>query len=90
MTTMQLHILGPAFGLPSIDAECIAAVALVKTYCESEGRSWELVPAYHGPAGSTLPTLHDGESLHRGYRNIARHLGDKSGLDEKQKADYTA
>ena len=24
---LELHVLGPAFGLPSIDAECIAAIA---------------------------------------------------------------
>lgn len=27
--TLQLHVWGPAFGLPSIDAECLAAIAYV-------------------------------------------------------------
>lgn len=27
---LELHILGPAFGLPSIDAQCLAAVAYMQ------------------------------------------------------------
>lgn len=87
---MHLHVLGPAFGLPSIDRESIAAVALVKTYCAKTSRSWELVPAHDDVAGSTLPTLYDEAHVVHGYRNIARHLGAISELDEKRKADYAA
>jgi hypothetical protein len=41
---LELHIWGPAFGLPSIDAECIATVA----YCQRvvpKGQ-WSLVTSY--------------------------------------------
>ena len=45
-----LYIWGPAFGLPSIDAECIATVA----YCHltlgaHESVAWSVVPG-HDPA----------------------------------------
>lgn len=67
---MKLFILGPAFGLPSIDAECIAAVALVKQSVETG--AWSLVPS-HDQTKKT-PYLQDGEMDVCGFDNIARYL----------------
>ena len=87
---MQLHILGPAFGLPSIDPDCIAAVAILKTYCEKHNQSWELIPAHDNVGGSSFPVLYDGSATVRGYRNIVKHLGEDVELTEQQKADHHA
>lgn len=95
---MRLHILGPAFGLPSIDPECTAAVALVKTYCEKEGKQWELVPSHETSTSDCLPLLEDGEVSIRGFGNIVKHLSGGKGsipgwaasLSPEQEADQTA
>jgi len=47
--TYQLHIWGPAFGLPSIDPECLAATAYLKSALPRD--AWVLVPA-HDPSWS--------------------------------------
>jgi sorting and assembly machinery component 37 len=58
---LELHIWGPAFGLPSIDAECIAAVAYLH-HAAASPTDWRLVPS-NDPSGSAdstsspLPTL---------------------------------
>lgn len=95
---MKLHILGPAFGLPSIDAECIAAVALVKTHCESINEHWELVASHEAAPGTRLPSLEDNNKSYSGFSSIARHLSDASGnisgiasdLTAEQRADSSA
>jgi sorting and assembly machinery component 37 len=38
---LELHVWGPAFGLPSIDAECLAAIAYLR-HCLNDGE-WVLV-----------------------------------------------
>ena len=40
--SIKLHIWGPAFGLPSIEPDCIAAVAYLKATVPIG--SWSLVP----------------------------------------------
>jgi hypothetical protein len=48
---LQLHTWGPAFGLPSIEAECIATIA----YCQRvipKGQ-WALVADYDTTVGAT-------------------------------------
>lgn len=48
---LELHVWGPAFGLPSIDPECIATVS----YCQQvipEGQ-WSLVASYDKSVGLT-------------------------------------
>jgi len=37
---LELHVWGPGFGLPSIDAECLATIAYLRN---CEGAEWELV-----------------------------------------------
>jgi len=43
---LELHIWGPAFGLPSIDPECIAAVAYLAKLALPEEIEWMIVPDY--------------------------------------------
>lgn len=48
---LELHVWGPAFGLPSIDPECIATVL----YCQQvipKGQ-WSLVASYDKSVGLT-------------------------------------
>lgn len=95
---MKLYILGPAFGLPSIDAECIAAVALVKTYCENNNQSWELIASHEPTPGARLPLLEDRSASYPGFNVISSHLADASNnipglaadLTPEQRADAAA
>lgn len=85
---MRLHILGPAFGLPSIDAECVAAVALVKTHCSRLSIDWEIVPDHRHE--QELPRLVDDDAVHRGFDSIARHLNAYSELSAEDRANSAA
>lgn len=96
---MRLHILGPAFGLPSLDAECIAAVALLKRYSTGSGQHWELVASHEAPTGAQLPFLEVDGERYSGFDRIAHHLIEASGssvpglttnLTPQQRADATA
>lgn len=95
---MKLYVLGPAFGLPSIDAECTAAVALLKVFCRKHHQAWELVATHEHGSTTSLPLLVDGGCTTRGYKSIARYLakangdidGLLTGLSPKQKADHAA
>lgn len=88
---MRLFILGPAFGLPSIDAECIAAVALVKQRVR-EGE-WTLIPTHDQTR--RIPYLEAGDEYISGFENIVRYLdtkypGSSPSLSATQRADSTA
>jgi len=51
---MELHILGPAFGLPSLDPDCIAAAVYLHELLPPE--QWVLVAAHDtslSPTGET-------------------------------------
>ena len=90
MQFLHLHVLGPAFGLPSIDAECIAAAALLRLYVE-EG--WTISPSHD--QARRLPRLIDGHESIYGFSNIAKHLGEKYpdhlySSDQAQRAHSTA
>ncbi|PVH94945.1 hypothetical protein DM02DRAFT_645627 [Periconia macrospinosa] len=70
----ELHIWGPAFGLPSIDAECIATVAYF-TRIIPQGQ-WTLV-ADHDTSASPqhdFPMLVDGAIKTTGFANIVSYL----------------
>ncbi|KAJ5574257.1 uncharacterized protein N7459_008684 [Penicillium hispanicum] len=95
---LQLHVWGPAFSLPSIEAQCLAAIA----YCSlvlPKG-SWELVASSDpslAPTGE-LPALQNGAEWVSRFRNIVDYLrqyshGDwdlDSALDDTARADNTA
>ncbi|KAG9897085.1 hypothetical protein KCU98_g11252, partial [Aureobasidium melanogenum] len=96
---MKLHILGPAFGLPSIDAECIAAVALIERYTQGSSQAWALVASHEAAPGTRLPFLQVGDETYSGFDRIAQYLIDTSGstvpglatnLTAQQQADATA
>ena len=40
----ELHVWGPAFGLPSIDPQCLATIAYLKLSLEDD--AWALVADY--------------------------------------------
>lgn len=88
---MQLFVLGPAFGLASIDAECNAAVALLQLRVEDD---YEIIPTHNQK--HRLPHLIDGRTRISGFSNIVRHLANKrvadehTELDPQQRADSLA
>ncbi|KAL8813963.1 MAG: hypothetical protein Q9223_006782 [Gallowayella weberi] len=78
---LQLHVWGPAFNLPSIDPQCLAAIAyLSQAVPQSE---WELVPSSDPTLSPTreLPALRDDLSWIAGFQNIIAHLLEKSDGD---------
>lgn len=90
---LQLYVLGPAFGLPSIDAECNAAVALLKSHFGPDDSAWEIIPTHQHK--TTLPYLRsdDNRTLY-GYGAISEYLSTTSSakniLTPTQTADSTA
>ncbi|KAF2738459.1 hypothetical protein EJ04DRAFT_541381 [Polyplosphaeria fusca] len=95
---LRLHVWGPAFGLPSIDAECIAAVAYLNRIVPRD--HWVLI-SDHEPSISLrgeLPALVDGAATITGFVDIVAHLRNHhSGaydldyhLTQQQQIDRTA
>ncbi|KAF4451208.1 tom37 protein [Fusarium austroafricanum] len=94
---LDLHVWGSAFGLPSIDPECLAII----TYLHSSlpVSAWRLIPS-NDPSispSNTLPALHHGVVWISGFAPIVEYLGDKSigddldaGLTDIQQADRVA
>ncbi|MCJ1463721.1 hypothetical protein MMC07_002330 [Pseudocyphellaria aurata] len=95
---LELHIYGPAFSLPSIDAQCLAAVAYVNQAVRRD--EWILVASCDSTASPTkeLPVLLDDTRWIGGFQNIVDHLRKRSirgSLDSdnhssQEKADITA
>lgn len=88
---MQLFVLGPAFGLPSIDAHCLAAVALFKEYTKAHSEEWSIITTHE--QFPRLPYLKTKDNkIISGFHNIARHLQSpaNSPLSPEQTADATA
>lgn len=84
---MQLHVLGPAFGLPSIDPECVAGVAVLQLWAP-EG--WKIVPTHD--LARRLPFLVDDGECIEGFKNISdrvakRMFSESNALDETQRAN---
>ncbi|XXH05450.1 hypothetical protein Hte_011877 [Hypoxylon texense] len=93
---LELHVWGPAFGLDSIDPECLGAIACFRHFVPRE--DWSLIasndaavsPDYH------LPALHHGGTWTSGYANIISYLTGcgKLSIDDDltplQKADALA
>ncbi|KAF2764601.1 hypothetical protein EJ03DRAFT_19184 [Teratosphaeria nubilosa] len=82
---VELHILGPAFGLASIDSRCLAAVALLQLHLPSEYR---LVPTQ--TEQDRLPLLIDNGNRIYGFNNIVRHLDVSGYLSSDQTANAIA
>ncbi|KAK0120366.1 hypothetical protein ONS95_011769 [Cadophora gregata] len=95
---LELHVWGPAFGLPSIDAHCLAAIAYLQQ-AVPRGK-WQLI-ASSDPGLSpskTLPALRSGDVWISGFRNIFHYVAQFSagewildaGLLEQESADCIA
>ncbi|KOS38062.1 hypothetical protein ACN38_g11132 [Penicillium nordicum] len=95
---LQLHVWGPAFSLPSIDAQCLAAIAYCSEVLPKD--SWELIASSDPSVSPTgeLPALQNGSVWVSRFRNIVDYLRQYSegawnldqNLDDVQKADSVA
>lgn len=70
---LVLSVLGAAFGLPSIDAECAAAAALLKLHFGDDQQAWSIKSTHESP--ELLPMLVDGDVSISGFSSICDHLG---------------
>ncbi|KAI0099248.1 hypothetical protein GGR51DRAFT_535990 [Nemania sp. FL0031] len=72
--SFQLHVWGPAFGLDSIDAECLAAIAAFRHILYPD--EWSLIASNDTSLSPdhTLPVLFHNDSWISGYRNIISYL----------------
>ena len=96
---LELHIWGPAFGLPCIDAECLGCISYLRQ-CAIEKEDWVLIPSSDPNVSPTreLPALKSGTLWISRYRNIVDYLKQYSGgewdldheLDKQQQADSIA
>lgn len=97
---LELHTWGPAFDLPSIDAQCLATIYYLQNVLGRPGESWVVIPSSDprvSPLGE-LPALRDAETWVAGFSNIIAYLRDVSdgewdldkSLDEAQRADRAA
>ncbi|KAK7885731.1 hypothetical protein LTR67_010083 [Exophiala xenobiotica] len=97
---LELHTWGPAFDLPSIDAQCLATIYYLQNVLGRPGEAWVLIPSSDprvSPLGE-LPALRDAETWVAGFSNITAYLRDVSNgewdldrsLDEAQRADRAA
>lgn len=69
-----LYVLGAAFGLPSIDAECTAAITVLSLRFGNDQKEWSIKSTHASP--STLPLLIDGDQSISGLSSICAHLQD--------------
>ncbi|KAI4269070.1 MAG: hypothetical protein L6R38_007609 [Xanthoria sp. 2 TBL-2021] len=75
---LQLHVWGPAFGLPSIDPQCLAAIAYMSQAVPQP--KWKLIASSDPTLSPTreLPALRDDSIWIGGFQNIVAHLLEKS------------
>ncbi|KAF8428314.1 outer mitochondrial membrane transport complex protein-domain-containing protein [Tirmania nivea] len=83
---MELHIWGPAFGLPSIDPECLAAIAYFRCIPDLNppsptSKPWRIVPSSNPLLSPTrtLPALRDEHVwIGGGFNGVVEYLRKKS------------
>ncbi|KAH6657315.1 outer mitochondrial membrane transport complex protein-domain-containing protein [Truncatella angustata] len=94
---LELHIWGSAFGLPSIDPECLAALSYLGHAVPQE--DWSLVASNDASVSPDhiLPALHHEGTWTSGYTNIVSYLGQRNPvwsidgtLSKTQQADTLA
>ncbi|KAF3915884.1 Metaxin-1 [Arthrobotrys entomopaga] len=77
-TIVELHVWNRAFGLPSLDPECLAAIAFLSTAIPQD--LWVLVESNNinlSPNGA-LPALKDGSRWIGGFDSIVSYLSSRS------------
>ncbi|KAE8373534.1 Tom37 C-terminal domain-containing protein [Aspergillus bertholletiae] len=92
---LELHVWGPAFSLPSIEAQCLATIAYFSLAVPKD--AWVLVASSDPSVSPTceLPALRNGSTWVSRFRNIVDYLRQYSngewdldgGLSGLQKAD---
>ncbi|KAF3023526.1 hypothetical protein E8E14_008474 [Neopestalotiopsis sp. 37M] len=94
---LELHIWGPAFGLPSIDPESLAALSYLGHVVPTG--DWSLIASNDAALNpdQTFPALHHNGTWISGYTNIVKYLGLQnpawsidSALSRTQQADTLA
>lgn len=103
MSALELHVYGPAFGLPSIDVGCLAAIALLQNCLEPDTKAWRVIASNDASLNpfNELPALKDGNLWIAGFRNIAKYIDTTRSsiplkpdfnfdLDDAQRADTEA
>ncbi|KAM0260823.1 hypothetical protein ACHAQJ_002590 [Trichoderma viride] len=94
---LDLHVWGPAFGLPSIDAECLAIITYLHNALPDS--SWRLIPSNDPSASPSnlLPALNHDGNWTSGFQPIVQYLTSAAlcnGLDQElspiQRADSVA
>ncbi|KAI1129210.1 hypothetical protein F5Y10DRAFT_276909 [Nemania abortiva] len=85
--SFQLHVWGSAFGLDSIDAECLAAIAAFRHILHSD--DWSLIASNDTSLSPdhTLPALFHHDTWISGYRNIIAYLIQHTTSHRKPLAD---
>ncbi|CAK7269979.1 hypothetical protein SEPCBS119000_003852 [Sporothrix epigloea] len=98
--SFELHIWGPAFGLPSIDPECLAAVTYLSAAAPRD--TWTVVATSPSAVSCTLPALRDaqtGQWVAAGFDSLVAFVRARTppsftdldaGLTPVQVADATA
>ncbi|KAK6521274.1 hypothetical protein TWF506_001498 [Arthrobotrys conoides] len=90
MSPIELHVWNRAFGLPSLDPECLAAIAFLSSAIPQD--LWVLVESNNAsvsPNGS-LPALKDGPQWIGGFDAIVSYLNSKSAGGSDIDRDLTA
>ncbi|CAJ2499879.1 Uu.00g027320.m01.CDS01 [Anthostomella pinea] len=97
---LELHVWGPAFGLDSIDPECLAAIACFR--CALSSENWTLIASNDASLSpdNVLPALYHKGTWTSGYANIVGYLKQHAGgetnllidhdLTPQQRADLVA
>ncbi|KAF9096483.1 hypothetical protein BGX27_001127 [Mortierella sp. AM989] len=78
----QLYIYGGAYGLPSIDAQCLAMISYLSIVSHQEYTIVECNDATVSPSGE-LPMFHDGNNWIAGTNRIIAHLS-KTGYNANE------
>ncbi|KAI0011932.1 outer mitochondrial membrane transport complex protein-domain-containing protein [Xylariaceae sp. FL0662B] len=93
---LELHVWGPAFGLNSIDPECLAAISCFRHAVPRQ--DWTLIASNDATVSPdhVLPAVNHRGTWTSGYANIVSYLAKHAilqidnGLSPLQRADYLA
>ena len=74
---LELHVWGPAFSLPSIDPQCLAAVAYVAQTVSRD--QWVLIAGSEDAAGPASQSI---RAIRADARSIQMHNADGTGYQK--------